>query len=120
MRLVDADYLREFVGRFELDTREKILQMIDNAPTITPKPIAMLTFDEGKLREIVGELKQELIDGRIYLTDKRSTGHWIPKVCNFYWYSQFACSECDHEIICHEKTPNFCQNCGADMRGGKE
>ena len=24
---------------------------------------------------------------------ERPTGHWIPKVCNFYWYRQFACSE---------------------------
>lgn len=47
----------------------------------------------------------------------RPTGHWVPKKCNFYWYRQFACSECEHEIICHEKTPNYCEECGADMRG---
>jgi hypothetical protein len=50
----------------------------------------------------------------------RPTGHWVPKKCNFYWYRQFACSECEHEIICHGKTPNFCEECGADMRGGEE
>ena len=49
--------------------------------------------------------------------EDRPTGHWMPKECNFYWFRQFACSECEHEIICREKTPNYCEKCGADMRG---
>ena len=57
-------------------------------------------------------------DGTPY--EERPTGHWVPKKCNFYWYRQFACSECEHEIICHGKTPNFCEECGADMRGEEE
>lgn len=48
---------------------------------------------------------------------EEKTGHWVQRVCNFYWYKQFVCSECGHEIICHEKTPNYCEKCGADMKG---
>lgn len=40
MRPIDADELLEHVGRDRLDTRERIMEMINNAPTIKeiPKP----------------------------------------------------------------------------------
>lgn len=34
MRLIDADELLEHVGRDKLDSRELIMQMVENAPTI--------------------------------------------------------------------------------------
>ena len=34
MRLIDADELKEHAGRDRLDSRELILQIIDNAPTV--------------------------------------------------------------------------------------
>lgn len=52
------------------------------------------------------------------LENERPKGHWVQRIGNYYWYKQFACSECGHEIICHENTPNYCEKCGADMRGG--
>ena len=36
MRLIDADELMEHAARERLDSRELILQMIENAPTIKP------------------------------------------------------------------------------------
>lgn len=36
MRLIDADELMEHAARERLDSRELILQMIENAPTIRP------------------------------------------------------------------------------------
>ena len=37
MRLIDADELMEHAGRDKLDSRELIMQMIENAPTIEPE-----------------------------------------------------------------------------------
>lgn len=36
MRLIDADELMEHAGRDKLDSRELIMQMIKNAPTLKP------------------------------------------------------------------------------------
>ena len=36
MRLIDADELMEHAGRDKLDSRELIMQMIKNAPTMSP------------------------------------------------------------------------------------
>jgi hypothetical protein len=38
MRLIDADELMEHVGRDKLDSREAIMEMVKNAPTIEPRP----------------------------------------------------------------------------------
>ena len=37
MRLIDADELMEHAGRDRLDSRELIMQMIENAPTVDLK-----------------------------------------------------------------------------------
>jgi hypothetical protein len=37
MRLIDADELMEHVGRDKLDSREAIMEMVKNAPTIEPR-----------------------------------------------------------------------------------
>ena len=39
MRLIDADELMEHAMRDKLDSRDLILQMIENAPTIKPKEL---------------------------------------------------------------------------------
>lgn len=36
MRLIDADVLMDHVGRDRLDSRELIMKMIENAPTVDP------------------------------------------------------------------------------------
>ena len=74
--------------------------------------IHLLEYYKGKINI------DEAIDLAIKALEERSTGHWVKRICNYYWYKQFACSKCGHEIICHENTPNFCEKCGADMRGG--
>ena len=77
-----------------------VLDIIDNAPTVCNDNYSM-GYQDG-VKKVLSE---------------RPTGHWIPKVCNFYWYRQFACSECEHEIISAKELPNYCQNCGAKMKG---
>jgi hypothetical protein len=37
MRLIDADELMEHIGRDKLDSREAIMEMVKNAPTVEPK-----------------------------------------------------------------------------------
>lgn len=39
MRLIDADELMEHIGRDRLDSREAIMGMVENAPTIQPIPV---------------------------------------------------------------------------------
>ena len=38
MRLIDADALKEYVGRVQLNSREKIFNLIDAQPTIDAEP----------------------------------------------------------------------------------
>lgn len=96
-----------------------VLDIIDNAPTVDKKPFALFSFDKEELNRIVDEqVIKPIENGELVLKkEERPTGHWIPKVCNFYWYRQFACSECEHEIISAKGLPNYCQNCGAKMKG---
>lgn len=53
MRLIDADELMEHIGRDKLDSREAIMEMIKNAPTIEPRKgkwiDAILPNDNGGL-----------------------------------------------------------------------
>ena len=46
MRLIDADELMEHAGRDRLDSRELIMQMIENAPTAKPRDLMDLSADE--------------------------------------------------------------------------
>lgn len=39
MRLIDADELNEYIGRVDLDTREKIFNLVKRQPTIEVIPI---------------------------------------------------------------------------------
>ena len=52
MRLIDADELIEHAWREKLDSRELIVQMIENAPTIKEIPTKIpLTIWEKLLKE---------------------------------------------------------------------
>jgi hypothetical protein len=55
---------------------------------------------------------------------ERPTGHWCKTGQSFVNPSKFrnyCCSNCLYELDEHIRTePNFCQNCGADMRGERK
>ena len=51
MRLIDADALMEHVGRDRLDSRELIMQMVKNAPTINPKDIVEEQYRKALSKE---------------------------------------------------------------------
>lgn len=47
---------------------------------------------------------------------ERKTGKWIEHNPHKWGLGiKYECSECGYEVDCEE--PNFCPNCGADMRG---
>lgn len=48
MRLIDADELMEHVGRDRLDSRELIMKMIEDAPTV--EDIKILKMQNSELR----------------------------------------------------------------------
>ena len=64
-------------------------------------------------------------DGCIFKIQSRQKGEWIGEGDGYadgeMIYDTWYCSECDH---CEESEelalPNFCPNCGADMRSEKE
>ena len=56
-------------------------------------------------------------------SDKRPQGEWIGKEEYEDYPNKMVCecSECGKMIcISHNDFPNFCENCGADMKGGTE
>lgn len=143
MRLIDADaycaFLREVSTRQHYETLltkkdkyptvadviEEIccdldgtsLNGFDNAPTVDPEyklvPIAKLTFDEDKLKEIVQtEVIDKIKSGELVLkTEEQSKGKWIHDPLH-----NTVCSVCggirrdsrfDHV--------SYCNKCGAKM-----
>ena len=46
MRLIDADELMEHACRDRLDSRELVIEMIDNAPTVKPENFMGMSADD--------------------------------------------------------------------------
>ena len=132
-RLIDADALKEELNKKEVVGRFNTLLLIDNAPTVVPDNDIFewctdcKEYDQekhccprwsSKIREAVEEIKQCKLD------ELRPKGEWIET--NSY-DENIICSFCktefdgDIKLVCGGENPNFCPNCGADMRkGGKE
>ena len=70
------------------------ISLIDNAPTV-----------EIPCNQIIWEQGYEC--GK----NERPQGEWVE------FEGGYRCSNCDDIEV---YTPNFCPNCGADMKGGKE
>ena len=84
---------------------ELIEELIDNADLYT-KELHDLMYRAADTIEMLSEKAREPKQGEwIY---HRPPDDWV--------MSLYSCSECDH---IEEGKPNFCPNCGADMRGEK-
>ena len=61
---------------------------IDNAPTVEPQkvPIANVTFDTEKLKELTDEIVERIKSGEIVLQDERLKGEII------------KCKDCKHRV----------------------
>lgn len=65
--------------------------------------------------EIKEKSKADFLE--ICKTEERPTGHWI----SISGTNISKCSECQvRQILYDMQGDNFCPNCGADMRGGRE
>lgn len=97
---------------------EEVLKALPSADR-PPKVVTQVTFDEEKLREIVKEAVEHFKE-EYEIEPKR--GEWIFKTIFPNDKSEFPmgyleCSVCGSHH--RNATPcNYCDNCGADMRGG--
>ena len=64
MRLIDADELMEHAARDKLDSRELIMQMIENAPTVHDNEKVALTAQLDMAVEINSHLNDEIAKER--------------------------------------------------------
>ncbi len=119
MRLIDADALREDLRRFfpvevlgGIEPKilfAQIMHDIDNAPTVeTPTIYEFNGCDNCELERPKGKW----ITNREYI-DKEFNGHYEGNCFN----SPYNCSCCGYSP--KDNRPNFCPNCGADMRGAE-
>ena len=129
MRLIDADALKEWVddsisqygNQYSTDMLNMFglfKEVIDNAPTVEPEikevPIANVTFDTEKLKELTDGIVERIKNGELVLQDERPKGEWITSTNDNGISYQFFCDKCKREV---QVITNFCPNCGADMRG---
>lgn len=125
MRLIDADDLSAFVGdlrstllkeqstfkamtQIEFNTRDYMLlnfqQIIDNAPTVK-------TFT---LEDMTNNYSKGLAKGLSEWECERPKGKWVEVSKNVYRCS--CCEVQDYYDYQEETCPNYCPNCGSDMR----
>ena len=107
MRLIDADALKKAISELPNDNpsyyytgdlldREKVLDEIDNAPTVEGEILTEEAYSDLCLRA----------------SRERPQGEWqITKA----GYAKCPYCRCEREI-----PENFCGYCGADMRGKKK
>lgn len=92
MRLIDADELMEKAGRYKLDTRERIYELIRQAPTIDP----------------VRHGTWNTIQGDIVVCSK----------CG--WSAPVKITGCLLNRHTEPNRTNYCPNCGCRMTEGEE
>lgn len=139
MRPIDADALSAFVGDLrsalhkeqskfkgmtdiEFNTRDYMLlnfqQTIDNAPTVEPQKIVTIPPElieklASCVVDIVGSIDWEKA---IEAYKARPHGEWIKEEDRVH----SKCSSCGFKYADYGILFDFCPNCGADMRGGRE
>lgn len=82
----------------DFESGKRVLDIIDNAPTVEPEKITCFGMRSGK---------QELL-----LNALRPKGEWKHEVIG-----DKSCVLCSICYLHFDNESNFCPNCGADMRG---
>ena len=105
MRLIDADALKKAFKVEELYWGKRIINEIDNNPTVE--------FTEEQAIDKLHET------GWLIRHDKEMTerpqGEWITHQTGYLIWEE--CNQCHAQV--GTVGMNFCPNCGADMRGDK-
>lgn len=119
MRLIDADELKEVIYRSSVDTREKIKNIIDNAPTVDIKPFASFSFDKDELNRIVEERVIEPIkNGELVVkTEERPQGEIIKELWNC---RNELCLKCERYKEAYRGACEDCRYNFANMEKWKE
>lgn len=90
--------------------------VIKALPSAQPEPI-IVNIDHELTQEEYEKLRKDMANAPIMLLPSAERkGHWIG--IDDYPYESWECDQCG--CIYEEMpswTPNFCPNCGADMRG---
>ena len=98
MRLIDADYLKRMFD-VACGTNREVFNIADSVYNFAIKTID----DAPTVERPHGEWEKPFL---------HSDGRWYHKCTN--------CHVCSEVSILQDKYCNFCVNCGADMRGGRE
>ena len=120
MRLIDAEELKEdltkWFPQFTLEGIEpktlfaQIMRDIDNAPTVeTPTIYEFKGCDNCELDRPKGEW---------VVTAEDNDG--VHRICCPFCSYEKGSNNIDPIIVTFTNFPKFCENCGADMRGGAE
>ena len=101
MRLIDADALKEEINKRQVVGRFNTIQLIDNAPTVTPDMAQVLAYECGKA------------------SVERLIGKWIYDEDSPIGGDIYHCSICNRSITTTLANPielyPFC-HCGARMK----
>lgn len=110
MRLIDVDALIEAVeDLYEYAELDEVLDVIKNAPTVTPTLQLEDITDEDVAKFVM--IWQRATSKGVILEPERPHGKWQYMSGGYY-----KCNKCP----CYSlyKT-NYCSNCGAQMNGGE-
>lgn len=125
MRLIDADDLKESMGKPKDKVEEMINKVIcdyiDLAPTIEPDREAFKAgFIKAKLDDpdIIKQFKEQLAKPQLVEFvpfDEELTAEWVIKdyMSGFGTFKRWACGHCDGWRA--QAPVKFCANCGAKM-----
>lgn len=122
MRLIDADTLLtqikykpvpNIVDETWNELYNRVIEEIDNAPTITPT-LQLEDITDEDIAKFVMILQRATSKG-VILESERSQGKWIFK----HNSSDIWCSVCDENFDEIPQKFNYCPNCGAQMNGGE-
>ena len=107
--LISREALKEKIWRSDVSTREKISNLIDNAPTVEVIPTEL---HEKIMDKTTGELLE-------CQSNLRPQGEWIEDKVAFH----LVCNQCGctlrqlkSEVFEGDYDYNFCPNCGASMK----
>ena len=145
MRLGDLDALKKAIDDYAEKRQDTLLwqsdieELIDNAPTVVVDNCGKCPYYKDRDRNIITEAyndgyktakedfeNHKLVNNSQELVKEKSErpqGEWIGKeeYDDYPNKTVCECSECGKMIcISHNDFPNFCENCGADMKGGAE
>ena len=98
----------------------EVIMTIDNAPTVE--------LTESEVQEVLNKRCMTAVPNEYLIAlhgkTERPKGKWYKTGQSFIHPNKFmnyGCSNCFYELDEHiRKEPNFCPNCGAEMKGGAE